>query len=154
MERNCKECLIRNIRYFANMIANSLCLIEPLTQFGDDHFVTFWKSPQPQQPQDDQQWLLTCISQYLGFSGSKPVATLLIYQCLLRWRSFEAMKTGVFDSILHAINSAIEVPRNFFGFIFHFPSFLCSTDDMAYNFCLLQQNYRECHLPNVPLQQN
>ncbi|XP_066306851.1 myosin-17-like isoform X3 [Miscanthus floridulus] len=61
-----------------------------------------------QQPQDDQQWLLTCISQYLGFSGSKPVAALLIYQCLLHWKSFEAMKTGVFDSILHAINSATE----------------------------------------------
>lgn len=74
-------------------------------------FVAFWKSSQPQQPQDDQQWLLTCIPQYLGFSGSKPVATLLIYQCLLHWRSFEAMKTGVFDRILHAINSAIEVPH-------------------------------------------
>ncbi|XP_047053050.1 myosin-17-like isoform X7 [Lolium rigidum] len=71
-----------------------------------------YQSPQPQQPQDDQQWLLTCISQYLGFSGSKPVATLLIYQCLLRWRSFEAMKTGIFDSILHAMNSAIEAQND------------------------------------------
>ncbi|KAF7023182.1 hypothetical protein CFC21_035763 [Triticum aestivum] len=70
------------------------------------------QSPQPQQPQDDQQWLLTCIPQYLGFSGSKPVATLLIYQCLLHWRSFEAMKTGVFDRILHAINSAIEAEHD------------------------------------------
>lgn len=70
----------------------------------------FSKSPQSQQPQDDQQWLLTCISQYLGFFGSKPVAALLIYQCLSHWRSFEAMKTGVFDSILQAINSATEVP--------------------------------------------
>ncbi|KAM3350518.1 hypothetical protein ACQJBY_022944 [Aegilops geniculata] len=67
---------------------------------------------QPQQPQDDQQWLLTCIPQYLGFSGSKPVATLLMYQCLLHWRSFEAMKTGVFDRILHAINSAIEAEHD------------------------------------------
>ncbi|XP_037413537.1 myosin-17-like isoform X11 [Triticum dicoccoides] len=70
------------------------------------------QSLQPQQPQDDQQWLLTCIPQYLGFSGSKPVATLLIYQCLLHWRSFEAMKTGVFDRILHAINSAIEAEHD------------------------------------------
>ncbi|KAM3350510.1 hypothetical protein ACQJBY_022944 [Aegilops geniculata] len=70
------------------------------------------QSPQPQQPQDDQQWLLTCIPQYLGFSGSKPVATLLMYQCLLHWRSFEAMKTGVFDRILHAINSAIEAEHD------------------------------------------
>ncbi|XP_025817054.1 myosin-11-like isoform X11 [Panicum hallii] len=53
-----------------------------------------YQSSHHQQPQDDQQWLLTCISQYLGFSGSKPVAALLIYQCLLHWKSFEAMKTG------------------------------------------------------------
>uniref|UniRef100_A0A0E0FS65 Myosin motor domain-containing protein n=1 Tax=Oryza nivara TaxID=4536 RepID=A0A0E0FS65_ORYNI len=67
---------------------------------------------QSQQPQDDQQWLLTCISQYLGFFGSKPVAALLIYQCLSHWRSFEAMKTGVFDSILQAINSATEAQND------------------------------------------
>uniref|UniRef100_A0A0D9V4W4 Myosin motor domain-containing protein n=1 Tax=Leersia perrieri TaxID=77586 RepID=A0A0D9V4W4_9ORYZ len=70
------------------------------------------KKYQSHQPQDEQQWLLTCITQYLGFSGSKPVAALLIYQCLLHWRSFEAMKTGVFDSILQAINSATEVQNN------------------------------------------
>ncbi|XP_015616299.1 myosin-17 isoform X7 [Oryza sativa Japonica Group] len=71
-----------------------------------------YQSPQSQQPQDDQQWLLTCISQYLGFFGSKPVAALLIYQCLSHWRSFEAMKTGVFDSILQAINSATEAQND------------------------------------------
>uniref|UniRef100_A0A804NED6 Dilute domain-containing protein n=1 Tax=Zea mays TaxID=4577 RepID=A0A804NED6_MAIZE len=67
---------------------------------------------QKYQPQDDQQWLLACIPQHLGFSGSKPVAALLIYQCLLHWKSFEAMKTGVFDSILHAINSATEAQND------------------------------------------
>ncbi|CAL4974395.1 unnamed protein product [Urochloa decumbens] len=71
-----------------------------------------YQSSHQQQPQDDQQWLLTCISQNLGFSGSKPVAALLIYQCLLHWKSFEAMKTGVFDSILHAINSATEAKND------------------------------------------
>ncbi|KAL6614620.1 hypothetical protein ACP70R_036890 [Stipagrostis hirtigluma subsp. patula] len=71
-----------------------------------------YQSSQHQQPQDEQQWLLTCISQYLGFSGSKPVAALLIYQCLLHWRSFEAMKTGIFDSILQTINSAIEAQND------------------------------------------
>ncbi|CAL4961730.1 unnamed protein product [Urochloa decumbens] len=71
-----------------------------------------YQSSHQQQPQDDQQWLLTCISQNLGFSGSKPVAALLIYQCLLHWKSFEAMKTGVFDNILHAINSATEAKND------------------------------------------
>ncbi|WVZ69084.1 hypothetical protein U9M48_017928 [Paspalum notatum var. saurae] len=85
----------------------------------DEHGEKLQRIPKPkyqsshqQQPQDDQQWLLTCISQYLGFSGSKPVAALLIYQCLLHWKSFEAMKTGVFDSILHAINSATEAQND------------------------------------------
>ncbi|KAG8055649.1 hypothetical protein GUJ93_ZPchr0001g33025 [Zizania palustris] len=71
-----------------------------------------YQYPQSQQPQDDQQLLLTRISQHLGFSGVKPVAALLIYQCLLHWRSFEAMKTGVFDSILQAINSATEAQND------------------------------------------
>ncbi|EMS55825.1 Myosin-J heavy chain [Triticum urartu] len=61
-----------------------------------------------QQPQDDQKLLLKYITQHLGFSGNKPVAALLIYQYLLHSRSFEVTKTGVFDSILQAINSATE----------------------------------------------
>ncbi|XP_015693143.1 myosin-9-like isoform X2 [Oryza brachyantha] len=67
---------------------------------------------QHQQPQDDQQLLLQYISQHLGFSGSKPVAALLVYQCLLQWRSFETAKTGVFDSILQTINSTIEAEHD------------------------------------------
>jgi myosin-5 len=69
----------------------------------------FSNSSQRQQPQDDQKLLLKYITQHLGFSGSKPVAALLIYQYLLQSRSFEVAKTGVFDSILQAINSATEV---------------------------------------------
>uniref|UniRef100_A0A0E0HHD2 Myosin motor domain-containing protein n=1 Tax=Oryza nivara TaxID=4536 RepID=A0A0E0HHD2_ORYNI len=67
---------------------------------------------QHQQPQDDQQLLLQYITQHLGFSGSKPVAALLLYQCLLHWKSFETAKTSVFDSILQEINSAIEAQHD------------------------------------------
>ncbi|CAM0954276.1 unnamed protein product [Alopecurus aequalis] len=67
---------------------------------------------QHQQPQDDQKLLLKYITQHLGFSGSKPVAALLIYQYLLHSKSFEVAKTGVFDSILQAINSATEVQHD------------------------------------------
>jgi len=106
MEKNCKEYQNRNIRF------GKYCLLNLTLNFIVVLIVIlfFLKPSHHQQPQDDQQWLLTCISQYLGFSGSKPVAALLIYQRLLHWKSFEAMKTGVFDSILHAINSATEVP--------------------------------------------
>ncbi|KAF0924298.1 hypothetical protein E2562_009998 [Oryza meyeriana var. granulata] len=67
---------------------------------------------QHQQPQDDQQFLFQYITQNLGFSRSKPVAALLVYRCLLHWRFFETPKTGVFDSILQAINSAIEAQHD------------------------------------------
>ncbi|XP_044981103.1 myosin-5-like isoform X2 [Hordeum vulgare subsp. vulgare] len=67
---------------------------------------------QHQQPQDDQKLLLKYITQHLGFSGNKPVAALLIYQYLLQSRSFEVAKTGVFDSILQAINSATEAQHD------------------------------------------
>ncbi|KAK3138149.1 hypothetical protein QOZ80_5AG0365180 [Eleusine coracana subsp. coracana] len=67
---------------------------------------------QYQQPQNDQQMLLKYISQYLGFSGSKPIAAPLIYYCLLHWRSFEETKTGVFECIIQAINSATEAQHD------------------------------------------
>ncbi|KAL6610563.1 hypothetical protein ACP70R_040532 [Stipagrostis hirtigluma subsp. patula] len=67
---------------------------------------------QNQQPQNDQQLLLKYITQYLGFSGSKPIAAPLIYYCLLRWRSFEEPKTGVFDSIIQVINSVTEAQHD------------------------------------------
>uniref|UniRef100_A0A0A9DNA9 Myo1 n=1 Tax=Arundo donax TaxID=35708 RepID=A0A0A9DNA9_ARUDO len=67
---------------------------------------------QHQLPQNDQQLLLKCITKYLGFSGSKPIAAALIYYCLLHWRSFEETKTGVFDNIIQAINSATEAQND------------------------------------------
>ncbi|WVZ99417.1 hypothetical protein U9M48_044721 [Paspalum notatum var. saurae] len=67
---------------------------------------------QHHQPQNHQQLLLKYITQYLGFSGSKPIAAPLIYYCLLQWRSFEEAKTGVFDSIIQIINSATEAQHD------------------------------------------
>ncbi|KAL6974577.1 hypothetical protein U1Q18_028761 [Sarracenia purpurea var. burkii] len=58
---------------------------------------------------ENQDLLIKCITQDLGFSGGKPVAACVIYKCLLHWRSFEAERTGVFDSIIQTIASAIEV---------------------------------------------
>ncbi|KAH9665080.1 Myosin-17 [Citrus sinensis] len=42
-----------------------------------------------EKQQENQDLLIKCISQDLGFSGGKPVAACLIYKCLLHWRSFE-----------------------------------------------------------------
>ncbi|XP_030953019.1 myosin-17-like isoform X1 [Quercus lobata] len=62
--------------------------------------------------QENQDILVKCISQNLGFSGGKPVAACVIYKCLLHWRSFEVERTTVFDRIIQTIASALEVPDN------------------------------------------
>ncbi|KAL3830014.1 hypothetical protein ACJIZ3_018816 [Penstemon smallii] len=65
-----------------------------------------------EKQQDNQDLLIKCISQDLGFSGGKPVAACVIYKCLLHWRSFEVERTSVFDRIIQTVASAVEVPDN------------------------------------------
>ncbi|ONM40812.1 myosin1 [Zea mays] len=64
-----------------------------------------------EKQQENQDLLIKCVSQDLGFSSGKPIAACLIYRCLLHWRSFEVERTGVFDRIIQTIGSAIEAPR-------------------------------------------
>lgn len=59
--------------------------------------------------QENQELLVRCIAQNLGFSGNKPVAACIIYKCLLQWRSFEVERTSVFDRIIQTIGHAVEV---------------------------------------------
>nr|GMC65451.1 myosin-17-like [Ipomoea batatas] len=61
-----------------------------------------------EKQQENQDLLIKCISQDLGFSGGKPVTACVIYKCLLHWRSFEVERTSVFDRIIQTIASAIE----------------------------------------------
>ncbi|KAJ9167994.1 hypothetical protein P3X46_019576 [Hevea brasiliensis] len=65
-----------------------------------------------EKQQENQDLLIKCVSQNLGFSGGKPVAACIIYKCLLHWRSFEVERTSVFDRIIQTVASAIEVPDN------------------------------------------
>lgn len=67
------------------------------------------KSRYSSPAQENQDLLIKCISQDLGFSGGKPVAACLIYKCLLHWRSFEVERTSIFDRIIQTISGAIEV---------------------------------------------
>lgn len=59
--------------------------------------------------QENQDLLIECISKDLGFSQGRPIAACLIYRCLLHWRSFEVERSSIFDRIIQAIGSAIEV---------------------------------------------
>ncbi|KAI8553406.1 hypothetical protein RHMOL_Rhmol05G0013600 [Rhododendron molle] len=72
----------------------------------------FEETPQKflnEKQQENQDLLIKCVTQDLGFSRGKPVAACLIYKCLLQWRSFEVERTTVFDRIIQTIASAIEV---------------------------------------------
>ena len=59
--------------------------------------------------QENQDLLIRCIAQHLGYAGNRPVAACIIYKCLLHWRSFEVERTSVFDRIIQTVGHAIEV---------------------------------------------
>ncbi|KAL5702009.1 hypothetical protein ACHQM5_027281 [Ranunculus cassubicifolius] len=61
-----------------------------------------------EKQQENQDLLIRCIAQHLGFAGSRPIAACIIYKCLLQWRSFEVERTSVFDRIIQTIGHAIE----------------------------------------------
>ncbi|KAK3025526.1 hypothetical protein RJ639_041518, partial [Escallonia herrerae] len=61
-----------------------------------------------EKQQENQELLIRCIAQHLGFAGSRPIAACIIYKCLLQWRSFEVERTSVFDRIIQTIGHAIE----------------------------------------------
>nr|XP_027111216.1 myosin-9-like [Coffea arabica] len=61
-----------------------------------------------EKQQENQELLLRCIAQHLGFASNRPIAACIIYKCLLHWRSFEVERTSVFDRIIQTIGHAIE----------------------------------------------
>ncbi|CAK7356900.1 unnamed protein product [Dovyalis caffra] len=65
-----------------------------------------------EKQQENQDLLIKCVSQDLGFSEGRPVAACMIYRCLIQWRSFEVERTSIFDRIIQTIGSAIEVQEN------------------------------------------
>ncbi|XVF06361.1 hypothetical protein REPUB_Repub06bG0041500 [Reevesia pubescens] len=65
-----------------------------------------------EKQQENQELLIRCIAQHLGFAGNRPIAACIIYKCLLQWRSFEVERTSVFDRIIQTIGSAIETQDN------------------------------------------
>ncbi|CAI0433994.1 unnamed protein product [Linum tenue] len=65
-----------------------------------------------EKQQENQELLIRCITQHLGFQGKRPIAACIIYKCLLQWRSFEVERTSVFDRIIQTIGHAIEIQDN------------------------------------------
>ncbi|KAJ8759449.1 hypothetical protein K2173_006986 [Erythroxylum novogranatense] len=65
-----------------------------------------------EKQQENQELLIRCIAQHLGFQENRPIAACIIYKCLLQWRSFEVERTSVFDRIIQTIGHAIETQDN------------------------------------------
>eukprot|EP00258_Populus_trichocarpa_P031058 XP_024447077.1 myosin-11 [Populus trichocarpa] len=65
-----------------------------------------------EKQQENQELLIRCVAQHLGFAGHRPIAACIIYKCLLQWRSFEVERTSVFDRIIQTIGHAIETQDN------------------------------------------
>ncbi|KAJ4845533.1 hypothetical protein Tsubulata_015620 [Turnera subulata] len=65
-----------------------------------------------EKQQENQELLIRCVAQHLGFAGNRPIAACIIYKCLLHWRSFEVERTSVFDRIIQTIGHAIETGDN------------------------------------------
>ncbi|XP_031498331.1 protein OPAQUE1 isoform X2 [Nymphaea colorata] len=59
--------------------------------------------------QENQEFVLRCVREDLGYINGKPVAACSIFKCLLRWHAFEAERTVIFDRIIEAINDVLEV---------------------------------------------
>lgn len=59
--------------------------------------------------QENQDLLIRCIAQPLGFTKDRPITACIIYKCLRHWRSFEVERTSIFDRIIQTIGHAIEV---------------------------------------------
>ncbi|KAE9616100.1 putative myosin ATPase [Lupinus albus] len=65
-----------------------------------------------EKQQENQELLIRCIAQPLGFAGNRPIAACIIYKWLLHWRSFEVERTSIFDRIIQTIGHAIESQDN------------------------------------------
>ncbi|KAL2934752.1 Myosin-11 [Bienertia sinuspersici] len=65
-----------------------------------------------EKQQENQDMLIRCIAQQLGFTKDRPIAACIIYKCLRHWRSFEVERTSIFDRIIQTIGQAIEAQDN------------------------------------------
>lgn len=69
---------------------------------------SLWSKLTVERHQENYEFLSRCVKENMGFQDGKPVATCLIYRCLLHWHAFESERTTIFDHIIEGINSALK----------------------------------------------
>lgn len=93
--------------------------------------------------QDNQEALLRCVMQDVGFSHDKPVAACIIYKCLLHWRAFESERTNIFDRIIETIGTVVEGQESNDALAY----WLSNTSTLLF---LLQRNLKPSGAPSTP----
>ncbi|KAK8941651.1 hypothetical protein KSP40_PGU007477 [Platanthera guangdongensis] len=86
--------------------------------------------------EEHHEVLLGSINATLGFKDGKPIAASVLYRCLLQWRTFEAERTTVFDSVIDAINNVLKAERENADILLYWLS------NSSALLCLLQRNLR------------
>ncbi|CAM0881488.1 unnamed protein product [Alopecurus aequalis] len=87
--------------------------VKPMTVYRsngihNDDNSEFPGSNDSEAEKQQQELLIKCITEDLGFSTGRPIAAYLIYRCLVQWKSFEADRTTIFDRVIQKISAAIE----------------------------------------------
>ncbi|KAF3335218.1 myosin-6-like protein [Carex littledalei] len=89
--------------FYGSVIYSAIFVNYPLVTTNARYFLPL---------QESLEALINCVAHRVGVVPGKPIAAVTIYKCLLRWKSFEAEKTGVFDRVIQMIGSAFESPDN------------------------------------------
>ncbi|KAL6776695.1 MYO1 [Auxenochlorella protothecoides x Auxenochlorella symbiontica] len=61
-----------------------------------------------EQRSADQDRLLGCLAENLGYQRGRPVAAVLVFRCCLQWKTFQADRTPLFDRIIATMGSQVE----------------------------------------------
>ncbi|KAK9273704.1 hypothetical protein L1049_018514 [Liquidambar formosana] len=97
--------------------------------------------------QENNEFLLRCIKEDLGFKDGKPVAACIIYKCLLHWHAFESERTAIFDYIIEGINDVLKVGDENITL----PYWLSNASALL---CILQRNLRSNGFLNTTSQRS
>ena len=61
-----------------------------------------------EQAAAEQEKLIRCVAEEVGFHDGKPVAASIIFRSLLHWQAFSAERTNVFDRIITTMGSILD----------------------------------------------
>jgi hypothetical protein len=55
----------------------------------------------------DQERLLAALKENLGFAHGRPVASMVVFRCILQWKTLQADRTQLFDRIIGSMGAQV-----------------------------------------------